>query len=116
MSMERDPFVQQLFDIAKCELPGEAFIAGIMSEIDALRRRSIIAWAAAGVVLAIAAWLLTPTMVAAVGVLSQALPQSLVDVDEPSAFVSQMLSPLNSVAAVAAVTVMAIVYAYRKIF
>jgi hypothetical protein len=54
-------------------------------------------------------------MVAAVSLLSQALPQSLVDVDEPSALVGQLLSPLNSVAAVAAVAVLAIVFAYRKL-
>jgi hypothetical protein len=115
MTMERDPLLQQLFDLANRDLGGEAFIAGVMAEIDTLRRRAIFAWVAAGLVLAVAAWLLTPTMVAAVSLLSQALPQSLVDVDEPSALVGQLLSPLNSVAAVAAVVVLAIVFAYRKL-
>ena len=55
-------------------------------------------------------------MVAAVGLLSQALPQSLVEVDEPSALVGQVFSPLNSIAAVVAVTVLVIVFAYRKLF
>ena len=114
--MERDPFLQQLFDLAKRELPGEAFIADIISEIDALRRRAIIAWAVAGLVLALVAWLLTPTLVAAVSLLSQALPQSLVNVDEPGALISQLLSPLNSVAAIIAVTLGALVLAFRKIF
>ena len=113
--MERDPLLQQLFDLSNRDLGGEAFIAGVMSEIDAMRRRAIMAWVAAGLVLVVAAWLLTPTMVAAVSLLSQALPQSLVDVDESSALVGQVLAPLNSIAAVVAVTVLAIVFAYRKL-
>ena len=113
--MERDPLLQQLFDLANRDLGGEAFVAGVMAQIDALRRRAIIAWLVAGLVLLAAAWLLTPTMVAAVGLLSQALPQALVDVDEPSALAGQVFSPLNSVAAVLAVAVLAIVIAYRKL-
>jgi hypothetical protein len=116
MTMERDPLLQKLFDIANHDLPGEAFLAGIMAEIDALRRRAIIAWTAAGLVLAAAAWLLTPMMVAAVNLMSQALPQSLVEIDDPSAMINQVLSPLNSVAAVVTVTVLVMVLAYRKIF
>ena len=101
--MERDRLLQQLFDLAKHDLGGEAFVAGVMAQIDAL-------------VLLAAAWLLTPTMVAAVTLLSQALPQSLVEVDEPSAFVGRLLSPLNSIAAVVAVTILALVYGFRKLF
>ena len=114
--MERDPLLQQLFDLANRDLGGEAFIAGVMAEIDALRRRAVIAWMAAGVVLLAVAWLLTPTMVAAVGLASQALPRSLVEVDQPAALVSQVLAPLNSIAAVLAVTVLAIVFALKKLF
>jgi hypothetical protein len=116
MTMERDPLLQQLFNLANRDFDGRAFIAGVMSEIDALRRRAIIAWAAAGLVLLVAAWLLTPTLVAAVTLLSQALPQSLVEIDEPSALVGHVFSPLNSVAAIVAVAALAIVFAYRKIF
>ena len=114
--MDRDPLLQQLFDLAKLDLAGETFVAGVMAQIDALRRRAIIAWGLAGLVLAVAAWLLTPTMVAAVNLLSQALPQSLVEVDEPSALIGHLFSPLNSIAAIVAVSVLVIVLAYRKIF
>jgi hypothetical protein len=116
MTMDRDPLLQRLFDLANHDLHGEAFIAGVMSQIDALRRRAIVAWIAAGLVLAVAAWLLTPTMVAAVGLLSQTLPQSLVEIDKPPALVGHLLSPLNSVAAVVAVTALVVVFAYRKLF
>ena len=114
--MDRDPLLQQLFDLAKFDLASETFVAGVMAQIDALRRRAIIAWGLAGLVLALAAWLLTPTMVAAVNLLSQALPQSLVEVDEPSALIGHLFSPLNSIAAIVAVSVLVIVLAYRKIF
>lgn len=114
--MDRDPLLQELFDIANRDLPGDAFVAAIMSRIDAFRRRAILVWAAAALVLTIAAWLLTPTVVGAVDLLSQALPQSLVTIDEPSALIGHVLSPLNSIAAVVAVTVLVIAFAYRKIF
>lgn len=116
MSMERDPLLQKLFDIAKQELPSKAFIAGIMSRINALRRRAIIAWAVTGSLLVLAAWVMAPTVVGAVNLLAQALPQSLVEFDEPASLIGQMLSPRNSIAAVIAITVLIIVFAYRKIF
>mgnify|MGYP001549838950 FL=1 len=116
MTTDRDPLLQKLFDIANRDIAGDAFIADVMSRIDALRRRALVAWAATGLVLAIVAWLLTPTLVRAVGLLSQALPQSLVEFDEPVALIGQALSPLNSVAAIVAITVLVIVFAYRKIF
>ncbi len=114
--MERDPLLQKLFDIANHDLPGEVFLAGIMAEIDALRRRAIIAWAVAGLLLAVAAWLLTPVMVGTVNAMSQVLPRSLIEIDRPTAMITQVLSPLNSVAAVIAVTVLVMVLAYRRIF
>lgn len=114
--MERDPLLQKLFEIANHDLAGDAFIAGIMAHIDALRRRAIIAWAVAGLILAVAALLLTPTLVGAVSLLSQALPQTLIEVENPSALTNQVFSALNSVAAVVAVTALLIVYVYRKIF
>jgi hypothetical protein len=115
MTTDRDPLLQKLFDIASQDIGGDAFIADLMSRIDALRRRALIAWATTALVLALAAWLLTPVMVGAVGLLSRALPQSLVEVDKPVALIGQLLSPLNSVAAVVAVTALVIVFAYRKI-
>ena len=116
MTTDRDPLLQKLFDVASQGLADDGFIAGVMSKIEALRRRALIAWAATGLLLALAAWLLTPTMVDAVGLLSQALPQSLVGFDEPVALIGQALSPLTSVAAIIAISVLVLVYAARKIF
>jgi hypothetical protein len=116
MNTDRDPLLLQLFHIANRDLPGDVFIKDVMSRIDALRRRAIFAWAATGLVLAIAAWLLTPTVVGAVDLLSQALPQSLVEIDEPAALIGQVLGPLNSIAAAVAIAVLVIAFAYRKIF
>ena len=116
MTVDNDPLLRQLFDVANQDLDGDAFIAGVMSRIDGLRRRVLIAWAAAGLILALAAWLLTPTVVGAVGLLSRTLPQSLIEFDQPVAFIGQVLSPLNSAAAVVAISLLVIVFAYRKIF
>lgn len=114
--MERDPILHKLFDIANQDLASDAFIAGVMAQIDALRRRAIIAWSVAGLLLAVAAWLLTPTLVGAVSLLSQAMPQTLIEIEDPAALVNQVFAPLNSVAAVVAVTALVIVYFYRRIF
>jgi hypothetical protein len=116
MTMDRDPLLQELFELANRDLPDDEFVERVMSGIEALRRRAIIAWSGAGIVLAIAAWLLMPALVGAVNLLSRALSQSLVDVGEPTALIGQVLSPLNSVAAVVAVAALLIVFAYRKIF
>ena len=110
--MERDPLLLDLFHLANQDLPDDEF----MSRIDALRHRAIFAWAATGLALAIAAWLLTPTVVGAVDLLSQTLPQSLVEIDEPAALIGQVLAPVNSIAAAIAITVLVIAFAYRKIF
>jgi hypothetical protein len=116
MTMDRDPLLQKLFAIANQDLQAEAFIASVMSRIDALRRRAIIGWVTTGLALAAAAWLLTPTMVGIVDLLSQTLPQSLVEVDDAPAIISHVLSPLNSIAAAVAVTVLVLAFAYRKLF
>ena len=55
-------------------------------------------------------------MVGTVNLLSQALPQSLVEIDDAPAIISHVLSPLNSIAAAVAVTVLVLAFAYRKIF
>ena len=114
--MERDPLLLDLFHIANQDLPDAEFITSVMSRIDALRHRAIFAWAATGLALAIAAWLLTPTVVGAVDLLSQTLPQSLVEIDEPAALIGLVLAPVNSIAAAIAITVLVIAFAYRKIF
>ena len=114
--MERDPLLQKLFEIANRDLAGDVFIAGVMARIDAQRRRAIVAWSVGGVVLAVAAWLLMPFLIGAVSLLSQALPQTLIEVEDPSALVNLVFAPLNSVAAAVAVTALVVVYAYRKIF
>ena len=109
MNMERDPLLLDLFHIANQDLPDDEFITSVMSRIDALRHRAIFAWAATGLALAIAAWLLTPTVVGAVDLLSQTLPQ-------PAALIGQVLAPVNSIAAAIAITVLVIAFVYRKIF
>ena len=55
-------------------------------------------------------------MIGVVDLLSQTLPQSIVEIDEPSAFIGQVLSPLNGIAAIVAITALAVVFAYRRLF
>lgn len=42
MTDERDPALQSLFAEARQDLPADVFTAGVMSEIDRLKRRAIV--------------------------------------------------------------------------
>ena len=114
MTIDRDPQLQHLFDVAKKDLVGDAFAAQVMSRIDHLRRRAVIGWICVGLVLAPVAWLLAAPAQNAVQLLTQVLPVSLVDLDDR--WLAQFLSPINSVATLVALGLLGLRMAYSKIF
>jgi len=116
MSSERNSTLQRIFDIARGELTAPGFVAGVMAGIDRLRWRTMIGWAALALALAACAWLLAPMLGAAVDLLTQLLPRSLFPPGPTSGWFSRLLAPLNSVAALAAVVLLVLHYAYHKLF
>jgi len=114
MTDERDLTLQRLFDVASQDMSGTAFVDAVMLRIDMLRRRVVIGWAVAGLLLLPVVWLLTAPLQDTVLLLSQILPRSLVELDEGLA--AQMFAPINSFSAIAAVAILGARVLYKKIF
>ena len=64
----------------------------------------------------IAAWFFVPGVVTAINLLSQLLPQSLVDVDSAESISGTIVAPLNSVSTVVALGFLGVWLLYRKVF
>ena len=116
MPEERDPMLEALFDSARTELDADVFVDQLMARIDAERRRSIFGWSLLAAALGGVAWFLAPPLVEAVGLLSQVLPQSMLEIEDPQSIVGQMLAPATSVSAVIAVTLLGIAWFVKKVF
>ena len=116
MTDERDPRLEALFDEAREELAGDEFAADLMVRVGRLRRRTLVGWAAVAVVLLAGAWLLSGPVTSAVSLMTRLMPQSLVEVEAGNQLFAQLLAPINSVAAVVALGMLLIRFAYKKIF
>jgi hypothetical protein len=111
---DRDPILQQLFRDAGRELPTDGFLDQVMARVDRTRRRSVLAWCCVGAVLLASAWLLAGPLMSLAGIAMRVLPDSLVELDDN--WVSQLISPVNSIAGVVALTFLGLRLVYRKIF
>lgn len=116
MTDERDRRLEALFDAAREELSGDAFAASVMARVDRLRRRALFGWATLAVAFLAGAWLLSGPLTGAASLLTQLMPQSLVEFDEGNQLLAQLLAPVNSVAAAVAVGLLGFRFAYKKIF
>ena len=116
MTSERDPALQALFDTARAEFDRGQFEADVMARIERDRRRSITSWIALLAAFAVVAWLFVPGVVTAINLVSQLLPQSLVDLDTAGSFFGPILAPLNSVATMIALGLLGVWLLYRKVF
>ena len=114
MNRDLDPELERLFDDAAEEFDGDAFTARVMAGIDSRRRASVLAWTTFGLVFVACAWLLSSPITGAVDVATRLLPATRIDID--SEWMSLLFAPINSVAAVVALGVLAIRAAYRKLF
>ena len=116
MNEALDSGIQELFDAARNEARDDAFVAEVMARVNAQRRRTLILWSLVGVVLLAVAALLSGPVTDAVSVLTQVIPRPLVDAELDNALVSQVLAPLNSVAAVVGLGALMLAYSVRKMF
>jgi hypothetical protein len=114
MTDERDLTLQRLFDVTSQDMSGTAFVDAVMLRIDKLRRKVVIGWAVAGLLLLPVGWLLAAPLQDTVLLLSQILPKSLVELDDGLA--AQMFAPINSFSAIAAVAILGARVLYKKIF
>jgi hypothetical protein len=114
MTDERDLTLQRLFDIANQETNDTAFVDDVMLRINRLRRRVVIGWATAGLLLLPVGWLIAAPLQDSILLLSQILPNSLVELDE--GLFAQVFAPINSFSAIAAVAILGTRVLYKKIF
>jgi hypothetical protein len=114
MNSDRDPRLERLFVRAREEVPGEDFLARVMEDIDAKRRRSRLAWLLAGALLLVVAGLLASPLATAVVLLGDVLPASLFQVQDN--FLTRILAPVNSIAGVVGLSFLALFAAARKLF
>ena len=114
MTIDRDPALENLFDVARQEILGETFTHQVMSQIDMQRRRTVIGWTCVGLVLAICAWLLAKPIVDLVVLTTQILPRSVIELD--GRWPAQLLTPVNSIASLVALGFLGLRMFYRKIF
>ena len=114
--MNRDPALQKLFNIASRASGDDAFVAEIMERIARERRRTITLWSLAAVAIAAVAWLFVPGVIHTVNLVTQFLPQPLVDIDSAGSFIGPVIAPLNSVSTLFALALLSAWLLYRKIF
>jgi len=114
MNTDKDPGLQAMFDRARQELPLDAFTNEVVSRIDAARRRSIVIYSCVGLVVAVVGWFVAAPVQDAVNLLTQILPESLIDIEDE--FVAQLLSPVNSVAVPIALGFLGFRILFKKIF
>ncbi len=101
MTTEFDPRLQALFDEAEQPFDGERFLGDVMRNVDRQRRRTMVFWFLAGLVVLVGFALVASPVIAAVDFVSQFLPVSLVEIESEG--MRMLLSPVNSIAAAIAV-------------
>ena len=99
MTDDRNPGLQALFDAARPADASSAFVERVMAEIAKDRRRTVIGWAIAALLLAPVAWWLTGPIVGIMNVAAELLPDSLIEVE--TTWLAQLMAPVNSVAGIA---------------
>ena len=114
MTSARDDRLQALFAAAEQEFDAGTFRSDVMTRIDAQRRRTVFGWSLLSLVAIVVLVAMATPVVEALRLANQFLPVSLVDVETD--WLRQVLSPVNSIAAVIALGAVAVQMFYRKIF
>lgn len=110
---DRDQNLIALFAQAEQQFDNDAFVAGVISQIDRERRRTLLVWIALTLfILACFAAFAAP-VISAVSMATKLLPVSLVDIQAD--WFRQLVSPINSVAAAMALAALGIVRFFRKV-
>ncbi len=102
MTEDRIPGLQALFDAARPVDADSAFVARVMGELEKDRRRTVLGWIIAGLLLVPIAWWLTGPLMSIFGLAAQLMPDTLIEVESTS-LVAQLTAPINSVSFVVGV-------------
>jgi len=111
---DRDPNLIALFAQAEQQFDNDDFVAGLLGQIDRERRRVLLIWIVLGLFVIACVAVFAVPVITAVGLVTQFLPVSLLEIQTD--WVRQLVSPVNSVAAAVALTLLGIVWFFRRIF
>jgi len=114
MNTDRDPNLMALFAQAEQEFDKGSFVAGVMGQINHERRKIQLVWLVLGLFTIACLVALVAPVITAVSMANQLLPVSLVEIQ--TEWVRQLVSPINSVAAIVAVIVLGVTRFFRRIF
>ena len=114
MTVDRDPELLALFKSNEREFSDDAFTARVMSSVEKRRRRTIIGWAAAGLVLVVFAWVLVLILQDAIFLLADILPPTLVSLE--NTWAATLLAPLNSIRGLFGLGALMLLLAFRRLF
>ena len=114
MTAERDPLLESVFTRATQDLAPDDFADRVMLRIDRSRRRSIVGWAMVGLAAVACAWILSGSLLQAVYLGMQILPESLFEFESQP--IARLFAPLNSVAGAVGLGMLGLWTGYRRIF
>ena len=114
MTEDRDPTLQALFMDARQDLPDDTFAAEVMTGVDRLKRQRALGRFGIDLLLVLFAWLLAEPLQSAVYLVMPSLTSSLVQLDNH--LLAEILLPINNLASVLALGLIALRSAYRRVF
>lgn len=99
MTDDRNPGLQALFDEARPADTDGAFVERVMTEIERDRRRTMLGWLLAGLLLVPLAWWLTDPIIGVMNLTAELLPDSLIEIE--TTWLAALAAPINSIAGIA---------------
>lgn len=114
MSKDLDPAIETLFQKTADDPTNGSFTEHVMAEVENRRRRTIIGWSVAAVLLLCCAWFAVLVLQDALFLLSQVLPPQLVDLGDNVG--ASFIAPLNRPSGLAGVAGLVIYLAFRRLF
>jgi hypothetical protein len=114
MTEHRDPALQALFTHARQDLPDDAFTASVMVRVDRLKRQRSLSRFGIDLFLVLCAWLLAEPLQSTVFLVMPSLTSSLIQLDNQ--LLADILLPINNVASIIVLSVIALRSAYRRMF
>ena len=113
MNSERDPVLESLFDAADVGLEDETFTQGVVQQVRTRRHRVLFGRLAVLVLLIALELLLESPLRASLGIVADVLGRSLVNLDNE--WLAFVLAPVNSIAGLLGMTLLALNALYRKL-
>lgn len=112
MNDERDPWLETLFVQAERNLEDDNYIEQVMVRVEKRRRNVLIGRLALVALLVVFELLLSAPLANTVGVISQALSATLLELENEWA--ALVLAPLNSIAGLIGMLLLGMQFLYRK--